>query len=57
MDILDGKENVRGVMYAGLNHLFCSPGQYDGDSSDYYLTQMTVNPTVIDDLAGFVLSV
>ena len=57
MDILDGKENVRGVMYAGLNHLFCSPGQYDGDSSDYYLSQMTVNPTVIDDLAGFVLSV
>ena len=34
-----------------------SLGQYDGDSSDYYLTHMTVNPTVIDDLAGFVLSV
>ena len=57
MDILDGKENVQGQLYMGLNHLFCIPGQYDGDGADYYMSQMTVNPSVIDDLAGFVLSV
>ena len=57
MDILDGKDNVQGQLYMGLNHLFCIPGQYDGDGADYYMSQMTVNPSVIDDLAGFVLSV
>ena len=57
MDILDGKDNVQGQLYMGLNHLFCIPGQYDGDGTDYYMSQMTVNPSVIDDLAGFVLSV
>ena len=56
MQILEGKENVQSQAYVGLNHLFSIPGQYDGTSADYYLTPMTFNQSVIDDIAEFVLS-
>lgn len=56
IDILDGRENVSFQAYMGLNHLFSIPGAYDGSSADYYLTPMTFNVSVIDDIADFVLS-
>ena len=56
IDILDGRENVSFQAYIGLNHLFSIPGAYDGSSADYYLTPMTFNVSVIDDIADFVLS-
>lgn len=56
IDILDGRENVSFQAYMGLNHLFSIPSAYDGSSADYYLTPMTFNVSVIDDIADFVLS-
>ena len=56
LEILDGRENVQDQAYLGLNHLFCIPGAYDGTSTDYFVSEMTFNKSVIDDIAGFVLS-
>ena len=55
-ELLDGKDNVSFQLYLGLNHMFSiSNGQYAGTTMEYYLP-MTVNPTVIGDMAEFILS-
>lgn len=56
LEILDGRENVQSQAYMGLNHLFCIPGAYDGTPADYYLSVMTVNQSVVEDIAEFVLT-
>ena len=55
LDILSGKENVEGELYVGLNHIFAIPGEGQGTTMEYYAPQ-TVNPSVIDDIATFVLA-
>lgn len=54
--ILDDKESASFMLYLGLNHLFCiSTGPGQGTVDEYY-NEMTVNPTVINDMAEFMLS-
>lgn len=55
VELLDGRENVSFQLYLALNHMFSISGPYAGTTTEYYLP-MTVNKTVIGDIADFVLS-